>query len=211
MRRRAVRAAVAVVVGLTVVLAACGGSSSLDRAPSAAESAADSAVRASPTSAAPAGTARTVEGAGGGVGGSAAVRRCAAGDLDVAFGPTSVAEGGQRQRPIILTNHTAGGCAMTGFPGVELVAGNGSHYFDLVRSSIVRPERIVLAPGGTARATMRYLPVRPGDAGAYDVVRVLVTPPDTTTPTSLPWDGGPVLDQSGATHPGTYILALTAD
>ncbi len=198
----------AAVAGIFLVggLAACGGSSGAAGSIASARTAAPAVV---PTTL-PAATAGSVTGGGSGSGLPGAAGRCAAADLAVAFGPVNLGEGGQRERPIVLTNHSGRGCAVTGFPGVRLVARDGSRYFDLVRSSIVRPTRIVLAPGGTARATMRYLPVEPGAQGAYDVVRVDVTPPDATTSTSLPWDGGPVLDQSGATHPGTYIEAITA-
>ncbi|MCK9895429.1 DUF4232 domain-containing protein [Frankia sp. AgB32] len=211
MRGRRSRFATVSGVGVALLLAACGGSAG--SAGSGVSPAAGSAAVGSgapPTGAAPGGTAAAGAASTGAGGPTGAAPRCAAADLGVAFGSAGVSTGDQRQRPIILTNRAGRGCAVTGFPGVQLIARDGSDYFDLVRSSIVRPTRIVLAPGGTARATMRYMPAPPGETGAYDVVRVVVTVPDATTSTSLPWDGGPVSDQSGATHPGTYIEALTA-
>ncbi|MCM3884064.1 DUF4232 domain-containing protein [Frankia sp. R82] len=141
--------------------------------------------------------------------GADAVNRCAAGDLTASLGPVSTLEGDQRERQIVLTNRSSRRCAVSGYPGVQLVADAGSSW-DLERSPLVNPSRIVLAPGSAAHAALRYLPAEPGVPGAFEATRILVTPPDTTTTTTLTWDDGPLLDQSGATHPGTYVLALTA-
>ncbi|WP_050997123.1 MULTISPECIES: DUF4232 domain-containing protein [Frankia] len=141
--------------------------------------------------------------------GTSAVPRCEAGDLTVALGAADAAAGGQHQRPLVVTNRSPRRCAVTGYPGVRFVARDGSAY-DVVRSPLVRPGRIDLPPGADARANLTYLTTEPGDSGAFLPARVLVTPPDTTTAVELRWDGGPVLDQSGATHPGTYIMAFTA-
>ena len=132
---------------------------------------------------------------------------CAAGDLSVTLGAARASTGGQYERPVILTSHASRDCTVTGYPGVQLVARDGATY-DVVRSPLVRPTRIVLAPGGEARATLRYLTVAPGAEGAFDAVRLVVTPPNTFTQVPLAWDAGPVLDQSGATNPGTYIMAF---
>jgi hypothetical protein len=140
---------------------------------------------------------------------ASAVPRCETGDLTVTLGGADAAAGGQHQRPLVVTNRSPRRCAVTGYPGVRFVARDGSAY-DVVRSPLVRPGRIDLPPGAKARANLTYLTTEPGDSGAFLPARVLVTPPDTFTAVELRWDGGPVLDQSGATHPGTYITAFTA-
>ncbi|MCM3920746.1 DUF4232 domain-containing protein [Frankia sp. AiPs1] len=141
--------------------------------------------------------------------GTSPVPRCEAGDLAVTLGAVDAAAGGQHQRPLVVTNRSPRRCAVTGYPGVRFVARDGSAY-DVVRSPLVRPGRIDLPPGANARANLTYLATEPGDSGAFLPARVLVTPPDTFTAVPLSWDGGSVLDQSGATHPGTYITAFTA-
>ncbi|SNQ50420.1 conserved exported hypothetical protein [Frankia canadensis] len=214
MRRLPLRSAVAgaaagpLAVLLGVSLAACGGST-------AATVSGSGPAGPGPSTTAPGATGATATGVTAAVGGGSAApagraaARCAAGELTVTLGAAHVNTGDQHERPVILTNRSSRSCAVTGYPGVELVARDGSTY-DVVRSPLVRPSRIVLAPGGQTRANLRYLTVSPGADGAFDAVRVLVTPPDTTTSTPLTWDAGPVLDQSGATHPGTWIMAFAA-
>ncbi|MCK9876724.1 DUF4232 domain-containing protein [Frankia sp. Ag45/Mut15] len=189
--RRAPRLPVAVaVLAATLGMAACG---------SASETAAtaSSAARSSAAVAVPAGGASADVGVG----------RCAATDLTVSLGPASRLEGDQRERSVVLTNRSSRRCAVSGYPGASLVTQDGTAW-DLERSPLVSPTRIVLAPGGTAHAALRYLPADPGVPGAFEATRILITPPETTTPSTLTWDDGPLLDQSGATHPGTYLLAL---
>ncbi len=195
-----------VAISLAVLLAAasCGGSavatdtSPLPRSASAVPASTgrpSSATSSSPTVAA--------------VGGASSVPRCEAGDLTVTLGAADGADGGQHQRPVVVTNRSPRRCTVTGYPGVQFVARDGSTY-DVVRSPLVRPGQIDLPPGAHASANLTYLVTEPGDSGAFLPVRVLVTPPDTFTSVPLRWDGGPVLDQSGATHPATYIMAFTA-
>ncbi len=188
--RRAPRLPVAAAaLAATLGMAACGSAS--ETAATASSAARSSAALV------PAGGAS----ADGGVG------RCAASDLTVSLGPVSRLEGDQRERSVVLTNRSSRRCAVSGYPGASLITQDGTAW-DLERSPLVSPTRIVLAPGGTAHATLRYLPADTGVPGAFEATRILITPPDTTTPSTLTWDGGPLLDQSGATHPGTYLLAL---
>ncbi len=46
--------------------------------------------------------------------------------------------------------------------------------------------------------------VQPAE-GDWTPTEVVVTAPDETTSTTIPWRGGPVQRQDGATRPGSYI------
>jgi Protein of unknown function (DUF4232) len=177
---------------VTVLLTACGGSSG----------SAASVTGATPSSAASA----TASGGGGG----SPAGRCAAADLAVTLGAATAVATDQYRLPVTLTDRSSRACAVTGFPGVELVAGDGSTY-DVARSPLVPITRIVLAPGASGHADLTYLSTAASEQGAFIPTSVLVTPPDTVTSVRVGWDRGPVVDQSGATHPGTYIMAFAAD
>ncbi|MCL9759566.1 DUF4232 domain-containing protein [Frankia sp. AiPa1] len=215
MRRVARVAVVPTVLVVALGLAACDGKSGSSR------HARSSAGRSGAVHAASAGSGSSSGSSGSSAAGgstrstasarpvSGAVRPCAAQAVTVTLGSSSVVEGDQRERQVRLTNRSSRRCTVSGYPGVSLVARDGAGW-DVVRSPLVRPSRITLAPGAAAHASLHYLPANVGEPGGFDATRIQVTPPDTFTTTTLPWDGGPLLDQSGATHPGTYLTALTA-
>ncbi|QFR96349.1 hypothetical protein GBW32_29035 [Streptomyces tsukubensis] len=58
---------------------------------------------------------------------------------------------------------------------------------------------------------MSILPVDPSDKDTKPFVpsKVLITPPNETTHVDLDWPyGGAILDQSGATRPGTFVAPI---
>ncbi|WP_076784701.1 DUF4232 domain-containing protein [Parafrankia discariae] len=141
---------------------------------------------------------------------AAAVARCTAADLTATLDTAPADDPGQRQLNVTFANRSTAGCSLYGHPGAQLRSATGDTW-DLVRSTLVSPTRIVLAPGERAHATLAYLPTDPGDGTGNPVfapVTLVLTPPDERDPLSVPWARGPVLRQDGATHPGTYISAL---
>jgi hypothetical protein len=134
--------------------------------------------------------------------------RCTVGDLAIGLGSSTSVAAGQYRLPVVLKNRSAQPCRVFGFPGLRLVAGDGSGY-DIPRSPLVTPTALVLRPGAAAHADLTYLAPDPGDDGAAFVpTRLLVTPPDEFSTITLTWTRGPVIDQQAATHPGTFVTAL---
>jgi hypothetical protein len=111
---------------------------------------------------------------------------------------------------VTFENRAAGRCSLSGYPGVELRQADGDGW-DLVRSTLAARTLVVLAPGDRAHATLTYLPADPADGSGnvlFTPTTVALTPPDERTQLMVPWAGGPIVRQDGATHPGTYISAL---
>jgi Protein of unknown function (DUF4232) len=156
-------------------------------------SAAASAEPVSPvTSAAPPGT-----------GGTAAAPRCPTAGLSVTLGAPQGPAGGQQTMSLAFTNTSAAACTMTGYPGVNLVA--GSVQWALARQSAA-PEPVVLRPGGQAHSTLTILRWSAGDGTSFASARIYVTPPDETTFATVAWPRGVILvRQDEATRPGTFI------
>ncbi|MEV5480508.1 MULTISPECIES: DUF4232 domain-containing protein [Streptomyces] len=110
----------------------------------------------------------------------------------------------QQTAAVWLKNTSSSSCTLSGFPGVQ-IKGTDGRSLDLPRSA-QKPARVTLKPGGTASFTIRLLPsVRDGDR-KIEPGMVLITPPNQTQHFQLKWPyGGAILDQSGATHPGTFV------
>lgn len=141
---------------------------------------------------------------------SAGVPRCTG--VDLAASLPGAPTGGTEQQKIHVrfTNRSSTACSRYGYPGARLRSRTGDTW-DLARSSLVEPTRIILASGQQAYATLAYLPTDPTDGTGNPVfapVSLILTPPDERASLSIPWTRGPVLRQDGATHPGTYISAL---
>ncbi|MFF7334773.1 DUF4232 domain-containing protein [Streptomyces sp. NPDC008150] len=144
---------------------------------------------------------------------AAAVGRCRAADLRVGW---DTRHGGhpdmnvryQQIAVVRLENTGRHTCALRGFPDVRLVSRSGEAW-DL-RHSNDRPSTITLRPGDdTAVITMNVLPVAKKAAGAFVPRKVLLALPGERTHVTLTWPyGGALLDQSGATHPGTFVNAV---
>jgi len=110
----------------------------------------------------------------------------------------------QQTAAVWLKNTGSRSCTLSGFPGVQIKGTDGKS-LDLPRSA-QKPAPVTLKPGGTASFTVRLLPsVSAGDQ-KIEPGTVLITPPNQTQHLQLKWPyGGAILDQSGATHPGTYV------
>nr|MDT0666766.1 DUF4232 domain-containing protein [Micromonospora sp. DSM 115978] len=124
------------------------------------------------------------------------------------FGPAPSGPPAQYDVPVLFTNSSDVECTLTGYPGAMLRSSDGAGY-DLPRSTRVPADRVVVPPGGTAQATLTYLGAEPSASGVFVPETVVVTPPDQFDQIVLTWPFGPVLDQSGATRPGTYISAIS--
>ncbi|WP_405779509.1 DUF4232 domain-containing protein [Streptomyces sp. NBC_00859] len=108
---------------------------------------------------------------------------------------------------ITLKNTSAHTCTLHGFPGLRLISTTGTAW-DLRRSSDT-PSTITLHPGDdTAAVSFNLLavPATAKDTKPFIPSKVQITPPNETTHATLSWPyGGAILDQSGATHPGTFV------
>jgi len=88
----------------------------------------------------------------------AAVRACTAGDLGAWVAVTQGnGAAGSIYYPLQFTNLSRHACAMRGFPGVSAVGRNGHQLGSPASRDHVIPVRtVVLAPGATAHAILRY-------------------------------------------------------
>lgn len=106
-----------------------------------------------------------------------------------------------------LTNNGERTCNLHGFPGVRLISESGETW-DLRRSGD-QPSTLTLKPGeDTAMVSMNLVAVPKDikDTKPFIPSKVLITPPNETTHVTLKWPyGGAILDQSGATRPGTFV------
>ncbi|MFJ4437272.1 DUF4232 domain-containing protein [Streptomyces sp. NPDC088923] len=111
----------------------------------------------------------------------------------------------QQSVTVRLTNHSKRTCTLKGFPGVQLVSAKGERW-DLPRSN-ARADTMTLKPGDdTAHIKFTIMPETDPDARVFVPQDVVMTLPDETKQVTLPWEfGGGILDQSGATHPGTFV------
>ena len=140
---------------------------------------------------------------------AATTTRCRTANLGFSFGPDSGAQsvGSPGGIGVVLTNKGGADCTLYGFPGVDIVSKSGTHW------SLARQAKsvgtVTLKPGAEASFEITYLPFDDSDSGgsvAFDAASILVTPPGETHSATLEWGGfADVMDQSGATHPGTYV------
>ena len=147
-------------------------------------------------------------GTGGGGGTAVTTTDCRTANLGFSFGPDSGAQavGSQGGIGVVLANKGSGSCTLHGFPGVDIVSRSGTHW------SLTRQAKsvgtVTLKPGAKASFEITYLPFDAGNSGgsvAFKAASILVTPPGETHSATLTWDFADVMDQSGATHPGTYV------
>ncbi|MFI6349621.1 DUF4232 domain-containing protein [Streptomyces sp. NPDC050560] len=138
--------------------------------------------------------------------------RCHTGELKFSFhmphgGRPDMDTTQQQNVGIRLENGGDRTCTLHGFPGVRLVSDSGRTW-DLQRSS-AEPSTFTLHPGDdTAMVSFTILPVAKDDPDtkAFVPAKILVTPPNETTHVTLDWPyGGALLDQTGATRPGTFV------
>lgn len=125
-------------------------------------------------------------------------------------------EGNQMAVFLVLTNMSGHDCTMYGFGGVDLHGPddpqNGPVYS--LRRSSEEPALVRLTTGASAHVTITYLRGSGTPAPDNDVWQpssLVVTPPDETTPLTVPWTAGDAIQrQDSATHPGTYISPVAA-
>ncbi|MFJ9849379.1 DUF4232 domain-containing protein [Streptomyces sp. NPDC101150] len=108
-----------------------------------------------------------------------------------------------------LKNTGSGDCTLAGFPGVELVGNSGpGDTFDLRRGA-QQPVTVHLKPGEHTSFTFKVLPSLTGSEKRIEPGRVNITPPNEKKHLTLRWPfGGAVLDQRGATHPGSWVSPI---
>jgi hypothetical protein len=139
----------------------------------------------------------------GNTGGGASVK-CSLDQLEASVGRTT-GEAGQRHTTIVWTNTSSAPCGISGFGGVDLKGPNDPTFgptYSLPRdSSTATP--FILEAGQAAHTVITWLP--PQDGAGWTPTGMMVTPPDETRSAELPWPGGAVQRQDGATRPGTYI------
>ncbi|MGW4882121.1 DUF4232 domain-containing protein [Streptomyces sp. NPDC004262] len=164
-------------------------------------SAGSGAAQAGNTSGSGRGTGGSTGTGGSAAGGGSTTAACQASGLGYSWADTGSGSG-QKHAVVALTNKSGRTCTLYGFPGVDLV--DGGRQWPLRRTDAT-PQRVTLASGAAARFTLTYLPSDAGDSTAFTPTTVVITAPDQRTSYDLPWHGGPVVLQDGATHPGTYV------
>ncbi|KUL34407.1 flagellar motor protein MotB [Streptomyces sp. NRRL F-4489] len=145
---------------------------------------------------------------GGGRTGSGA-QRCHTSGLKASFATGEDAApdpnaGGATTTSIVLTNKGSRACVIGGFPGVDLKSENGGQVWSLTRSS-AKHGSITLGPGDSTDFTINLALAKDDEEHFWMPAFVAVTPPNETTSLTLKWPWGPLVDQSGATHPATYV------
>jgi hypothetical protein len=133
-----------------------------------------------------------------------AIARCDTSALSATLGPPmSLSPDGQYVIELIFTNISARACYLHGYPGVDMV---GAITWSVDRR-VATPETVVLAPGGRAQAAITYLHWQPQYGKSILPDHLLVTPPDGSTPLTVPWPASEALASQlvTATHPDTYV------
>ncbi|WP_369223823.1 DUF4232 domain-containing protein [Streptomyces sp. R39] len=138
----------------------------------------------------------------GGSSATGSVAACQASQLSYSWADPGSGTGQQKHAVVAFTNKSGHSCTMYGFPGVDLV--NSGQQWSLQRTNAT-PRRVTLASGASANVTITFLVPAQDDSATFTPTTVVVTAPNQRTSYDLPWHGGAVVLQDGATHPGTYI------
>jgi hypothetical protein len=146
-------------------------------------------------------TGSSTSGGSSASGGSVAAA-CQASGLGYSWADSGSGTGQQKHAVVALTNKSGHTCTMYGFPGVDLV--NSGQQWSLQRTNAT-PQRVTLANGASANFAITFLVPAQGDSATFTPTTVVITAPDQRTSYDLPWHGGAVVLQDGATHPGTYV------
>ncbi|HLJ03454.1 MAG TPA: DUF4232 domain-containing protein [Solirubrobacteraceae bacterium] len=142
-------------------------------------------------------------GAGSAIAGSsshtASIPPCRTPDLSARIVPGSPGAG-QRYGTLVLTNRSNRTCHTYGYVGMLLLNRHyGAMATNVVRDSVIRPHRVVLAPGGHATTLLHWAAVQGvGDRTGPCVTPpryVEITPPDMTTHLTIAWHGGIVCER----------------
>jgi Protein of unknown function (DUF4232) len=137
------------------------------------------------------------------------VQRCHTSGLKGAFATGEDAApdpsaGGSTTTSVVLTNTSGRTRKIGGFPGVDLKSENGGQVWSLARSSATYGS-ITLGPGDSTHFAINLAMAKENEEGAWMPVFVAVTPPNEITSLTLEWPWGPLVDQTGATHPATFV------
>ena len=141
-------------------------------------------------------------GSSGGSSSTGSVPACQASQLGYSWADPGSGTGQQKHAVVAFTNKSGHSCTMYGFPGVDLV--NSGQKWSLQRTNAT-PKRVTLANGASTNFAITFLVPAQGDSGTFTPTTVVVTAPNQRTSFDLPWHGGAVVLQDGATHPGTFI------
>ncbi|MER6539159.1 DUF4232 domain-containing protein [Streptomyces sp900105755] len=138
----------------------------------------------------------------GGSSSTGSVPACQASQLGYSWADPGSGTGQQKHAVVALTNKSGRSCTMYGFPGVDLV--NSGQKWSLPRTNAT-PRRVTLANGASTNFAITFLVPAQGDSSDFTPTTVVVTAPNQRTSFDLPWHGGAVVLQDGATHPGSFI------
>ncbi|MFJ9905841.1 DUF4232 domain-containing protein [Streptomyces sp. NPDC101152] len=107
---------------------------------------------------------------------------------------------------VTVTNHDAP-CVLSGFPGVELVAGATSK--SVPADKTAKPQKLTLAKDATASFTITYTRGAAGAKTSLPVKSVKFTLPGSTSAHSFSWSYGEVALQGAGGGPNASVTALT--
>ncbi|MFD4502808.1 DUF4232 domain-containing protein [Streptomyces sp. NPDC058457] len=138
----------------------------------------------------------------GGSSAAGSVPACQASQLGYSWADSGSGTGQQKHAVVAFTNKSGHSCTMYGFPGVDLV--NSGQKWSLPRTNAT-PKRVTLANGASTNFAITFLVPAQGDSSDFTPTTVVVTAPNQRTSFDLPWHGGAVVLQDGATHPGSFI------
>ncbi|MER5791991.1 DUF4232 domain-containing protein [Streptomyces sp. NPDC001980] len=138
----------------------------------------------------------------GGSSATGSVPACQASQLGYSWADPGSGTGQQKHAVVAFTNKSGHSCTMYGFPGVDLV--NSGQKWSLQRTNAT-PKRVTLANGASTNFAITFLVPAQGDSTTFTPTTVVITAPNQRTSYDLPWHGGAVVLQDGATHPGTFI------
>ncbi|MGP3939265.1 DUF4232 domain-containing protein [Streptomyces sp. 6N106] len=213
LRRTRTIAAASLIAAAALSLTACQGGDSDSDAKGSASSATSKASKATPGSSSDTSSDAADTKAGNASDGSSSASRCTSDQLDAAWsnfegGPDMDYDGQQTAR-VVLKNTGTADCAMAGFPGVQLQTAHGDTW-DLPRTH-AKPKPVRLGEGDRVGFDITLLASTHDDDRKFEPNQVVITPPNERGNLVLDWPyGGALLDQSGATHPGTYVGPVSA-
>ncbi|GAA3188146.1 MULTISPECIES: DUF4232 domain-containing protein [Streptomyces] len=142
-------------------------------------------------------------------GNSGGTERCHTDGLEAGWGADGggrpdMESGDQQITAVWLKNIGSSTCTLKGFPGVSIASTEGGSW-DLTRSNKAA-QTITLKPGAHTSFTFALLPSTDAGDNKFTPGMVTITPPNETGHFQLKWPfGGSILDQSAATHPGTFV------
>jgi hypothetical protein len=127
---------------------------------------------------------------------SAAPQQCTTADLSAKVGQVN-AGAGQRQAPLMLTNHSGHTCRTAGYVGLQLATASGKKLPTSTARSGGNAPQVTLKPGQQAVTTLGWTVIASGNEPTDGPCEgtpsdLLVIPPNQTTQTATPWKNGPV-------------------